>query len=98
MYKILYLNILPIGTSLPFTVTLSTRRTYSYIFSLIMFINGPDINISTSNCRVAASSRAAIFTFGDKYDASILNSEPIAPFKNYIHTSNDHPSFIIYIL
>mmetsp|Transcript_549 Transcript_549/g.1418 ORF Transcript_549/g.1418 Transcript_549/m.1418 type:complete len:369 (-) Transcript_549:1643-2749(-) len=31
------------------------------------------------NCFVAASRREAMLTFGDKYDASILYSEPIAP-------------------
>ena len=30
-------------------------------------------------CLVAASNRDAMFTLGDKYDASILNREPMAP-------------------
>jgi len=39
----------------------------------------PEINSYTPYCLVAASKRAAMLTFGDKYDASILWIEPMAP-------------------
>jgi hypothetical protein len=38
-----------------------------------------DISKGIPNYLVPASNLADIFTFGDKYDASILNYEPIAP-------------------
>tara|TARA_B110000914_G_scaffold198877_1_gene189548 strand:- start:224 stop:373 length:150 start_codon:yes stop_codon:yes gene_type:complete len=39
----------------------------------------PDIKIKVRNYPVAASSLAAMFTFGERYDASILKKDPIAP-------------------
>ena len=39
----------------------------------------PDIKINVLNYPVAASSLAAILTLGDRYEASILKNEPIAP-------------------
>ena len=39
----------------------------------------PDINRGTPYCIQAPSNLADVFTFGDKYEASILYSEPIAP-------------------
>lgn len=41
--------------------------------------NFEETNSGTPNYFVAASKREDIFTLGDKYDASILNSDPIAP-------------------
>jgi len=39
----------------------------------------PETSKGTPNYLVAASSLADILTFGLKYDASILKSDPIAP-------------------
>ena len=44
-----------------------------------MSYNGPDIRRGTPYYLVAASNLEAMFTFGERYEASILNIEPIAP-------------------
>ena len=44
-----------------------------------MSCKAPEISSGTPYYLVAASKRAAIFTLGDKYEASILKNEPIAP-------------------
>lgn len=44
-----------------------------------MLYNFSEINKSVLNYFVAASNLDAILTFGDKYDASILKADPIAP-------------------
>jgi hypothetical protein len=41
----------------------------------------PDISSGVLYCFVAASRRAAMLTLGDRYDASILNRDPMAPFE-----------------
>jgi hypothetical protein len=48
-------------------------------FSVSFDTKTPDMSNGTPYCFVAASSRAAMLTFGDKYDASILYFEPMAP-------------------
>lgn len=40
---------------------------------------GPDIRSGTPYYFVAASNLEAILTFGERYEASILNIDPIAP-------------------
>merc|ERR1711991_288205 len=68
-----------IGTLEPLTVTRSSRRQScctpgeksSYIAS--------EIRKVTPYCFVAASNRAAMFTFGDRYEASIFIVDPMAP-------------------
>jgi hypothetical protein len=39
----------------------------------------PEMRTETPYCRVAHSNLEDILTFGDKYDASILKSDPIEP-------------------
>jgi len=51
----------------------------SYIYLERISCKCPDISIGHINCLVAASSLAAIFTLGERYDASILKNDPIAP-------------------
>lgn len=41
---------------------------------------GPETRWKTPYYLVAASIREAMLTFGERYEASILNYEPIAPF------------------
>lgn len=66
------LNILPKGFVLPLTVTLSICLIYLLAFFVIMLTISPEIKRGTPNYFVAASNLEAIFTFGDKYEASIL--------------------------
>lgn len=68
-----------IGSILPFTVTLSICLKFFYVIFVVIFLNYPDIKIMEPNYFVAASKRDAIFTFGLKYEASILYSDPMAP-------------------
>mmetsp|Transcript_8794 Transcript_8794/g.19446 ORF Transcript_8794/g.19446 Transcript_8794/m.19446 type:complete len:399 (+) Transcript_8794:363-1559(+) len=68
-----------IGSEEPFTVTRSTARHSARTWGESMSANFSDMRISTSNCSVALSRRAARFTFGERYDASIFSIDPIAP-------------------
>jgi hypothetical protein len=69
----------PVGLIDPFTVTLSMYLVNLYIAGVKFTYKSLEINNGIPNYLVPASNLAAIFTCGDKYDASILNSEPIAP-------------------
>ena len=66
------------GFWLPFRVTLSITLSFSRA-QRSHVVNISERSICVWNCDVEEAKRAAMFTFGDRYDASILNFEPIAP-------------------
>jgi hypothetical protein len=63
----------------PLTVTLSIYLVYFFIESDIYSYKSDEISKGTPYYLVAASNLEAIFTLGLRYEASILNSDPIAP-------------------
>jgi hypothetical protein len=67
------------GWTLPLTVTVSISRHNNFMWSVKISCKAPDIRRGTPYYFVAASNLEAIFTFGERYEASILNIEPIAP-------------------
>ena len=80
-YKALYdASILPIGWSLPLRVTLSIFLNHGLTRSLSIMNIVPLIRMAVPYYLVAVSNRAAIFTLGLKYEASILYIDPIAPY------------------
>ena len=56
-----------------------TCRVLALTPGLSSLAKSPDISRLVPNCLVAASSLDAMLTLGDRYDASILYSLPIAP-------------------
>jgi hypothetical protein len=69
----------PIGLMEPLTVTTSIFLANSLRESENTLYKSDEISKGTPYYLVAASNLDAILTLGLKYDASILNSEPIAP-------------------
>ena len=51
---------------LPFTVTVSISLQHFYISSDIIFLRDPEMSSTVPNCFVAASSLAAMLTFGER--------------------------------
>ena len=68
-----------IASLLPLKTTLSTRRQVDWIDPVKPETNEFDIKRGILYCLVAASSRDARFTCGDKYEASIFTFDPIDP-------------------
>lgn len=69
----------PTGFIDPLNNTLSMYLVYFFIDYVKFTYKSLEISRGTPNYLLLDSNLAAIFTFGLKYDASILNSEPIAP-------------------
>ncbi len=68
-----------IGTLDPFTVTISIHLIKLWNLGVQRSYNYPDTSKGIPYCLVAASKRAAMLTFGLKYEASILKWLPIDP-------------------
>lgn len=68
-----------IGLLLPFTVTLSNYLSIDLIGVERRLAKLSLTSKGTPYCLVAAYSLDAILTFGDRYEASILCYDPIAP-------------------
>jgi hypothetical protein len=59
------------------TVSISLQILWKFLERISC--KSPDKRMRVPNWPVAASSLAAMFTFGERYEASILKKEPIAP-------------------
>lgn len=64
---------------LPLTVTVSISLQNYLISGDNIEYNAPEIKRGTPYYFVAASNLEAIFTLGERYEASILKKDPIAP-------------------
>mmetsp|Transcript_32211 Transcript_32211/g.108464 ORF Transcript_32211/g.108464 Transcript_32211/m.108464 type:complete len:219 (-) Transcript_32211:1702-2358(-) len=67
------------GTVDPLTATTSTMRQKLRAAAESSSAKKPDMRRGAPYMCVAASRRAAVFTLGERYDASILNRDPIVP-------------------